>query len=36
MYGPSILQGAGFPAADGWYATVASPHMMEDAELCLG
>jgi branched-chain amino acid transport system substrate-binding protein len=33
MYGPSILQGAGFPAADGWYATVASPHMMEDADL---
>ncbi|HET7882754.1 MAG TPA: branched-chain amino acid ABC transporter substrate-binding protein [Acetobacteraceae bacterium] len=33
MYGPSILQGAGFPAADGWYATVACPHMMEDAEL---
>ena len=33
MYGPSILQGAGFPSADGWYATVASPHMMEDSEL---
>jgi branched-chain amino acid transport system substrate-binding protein len=33
MYGPSILQGAGFPAAEGWYATVACPHMMEDAEL---
>jgi branched-chain amino acid transport system substrate-binding protein len=33
MYGPSILQGAGFPAANGWYATVASPHMMEDAKL---
>jgi branched-chain amino acid transport system substrate-binding protein len=33
MYGPSILQGAGFPAAEGWYATVASPHMMEEAEL---
>ncbi len=33
MYGPSILSGAGFPSADGWYATVASPHMMEDAEL---
>jgi branched-chain amino acid transport system substrate-binding protein len=33
MYGPSILQGAGFPAAEGWYATVASPHMLEDAEL---
>jgi branched-chain amino acid transport system substrate-binding protein len=33
MYGPSILQGAGFPAANGWYATVASPHMMEEAKL---
>jgi branched-chain amino acid transport system substrate-binding protein len=33
MYGPSILQGAGFPAAAGWYATVASPHMMDDSEL---
>ena len=33
MYGPSILSGAGFPSADGWYATVASPHMMEDAAL---
>jgi len=33
MYGPSILTGAGFPAANGWYATVASPHMMDDAKL---
>jgi branched-chain amino acid transport system substrate-binding protein len=33
MYGPSILQGAGFPAANGWYATVASPHMIDDAKL---
>ena len=33
MYGPSILQGAGFPAANGWYATVASPHLIEDAKL---
>jgi branched-chain amino acid transport system substrate-binding protein len=33
MYGPSILQGAGFPSANGWYATVASPHMMDDAKL---
>ncbi len=33
MYGPSILQGAGFPAAEGWYATVACPHMMEEAEM---
>jgi branched-chain amino acid transport system substrate-binding protein len=33
MYGPSILTGAGFPASNGWYATVASPHMMEDSKL---
>ncbi len=33
MYGPSVLQGAGFPAANGWYATVASPHMMSASEL---
>jgi branched-chain amino acid transport system substrate-binding protein len=33
MYGPSILQGAGFPAANNWYATVASPHMIEDSKL---
>jgi len=33
MYGPSILQGAGFPSADGWYATVACPHMMEEADM---
>src|SRR4029077_16084791 len=33
MYGPPILQGAGFPAADGWYATVACPHMMEEADM---
>lgn len=33
IYGPSVLQGAGFPAADGWYATVASPHMIEEAAM---
>jgi branched-chain amino acid transport system substrate-binding protein len=33
MYGPSILQGAGFPASEGWYCTVAAPHMMEDSDL---
>jgi branched-chain amino acid transport system substrate-binding protein len=33
MYGPSILTGAGFPACNGWYCTVASPHMMDDAKL---
>jgi branched-chain amino acid transport system substrate-binding protein len=33
MYGPSILSGGGFPAADGWYSTVASPHLMDASEL---
>jgi branched-chain amino acid transport system substrate-binding protein len=33
MYGPSILTGAGFPASNGWYATVASPHMMDNTKL---
>jgi branched-chain amino acid transport system substrate-binding protein len=27
VYGPEMLTGVGFPAADGWYATTASPHM---------
>jgi branched-chain amino acid transport system substrate-binding protein len=30
MYGGSILNGAGFPASEGWYATNASPHTVED------
>ncbi len=25
-----LLKGAGFPAVEGWYATVASPHVIED------
>ena len=33
MVRPVVLSGAGFPAADGWYATVASPHMMDAKEL---
>ncbi len=33
MYGPSILSGAGFPAANGWYCTVASPHMIQESTL---
>lgn len=33
MYSPSFLQGAGFPAAEGWYATAASPHVIEDAKM---
>jgi branched-chain amino acid transport system substrate-binding protein len=27
----SILGGAGFPAADGWYTTIAAPHLLADA-----
>jgi branched-chain amino acid transport system substrate-binding protein len=30
MYGPDILTGGGFPAAEGWYATIASPHLVDD------
>jgi branched-chain amino acid transport system substrate-binding protein len=30
VQGASFLRGVGFPAADGWYATNASPHMVED------
>ncbi len=32
MQTPELLTGAGFPAADGWYATNASPHMTEDTK----
>jgi branched-chain amino acid transport system substrate-binding protein len=30
VVGASFLAGAGFPAAEGWYATVASPHLTDD------
>jgi branched-chain amino acid transport system substrate-binding protein len=30
VQGASFLKGAAFPAVDGWYATNASPHMLED------
>ena len=30
VQGASLLKGAAFPAVDGWYATNASPHMLED------
>ncbi|MBI1775193.1 MAG: branched-chain amino acid ABC transporter substrate-binding protein [Proteobacteria bacterium] len=33
MYGPDILKGAGFPASNGWYATLASPHVSEDPKI---
>ncbi len=32
MLGPELLTGAGFPAAEGWYATNASPHMTDDSK----
>ncbi len=30
VVGASFLTGAGFPAAEGWYGTVASPHLTAD------
>jgi branched-chain amino acid transport system substrate-binding protein len=30
VYGGSFLKGAGFPAAERWYTTTASPHLVED------
>ena len=32
IYAPDILTGAGFPAAEGWYVTVASPHALDSAD----
>ena len=31
MQGQTILEGVGFPAIEGWYATNASPHVTQDA-----
>ena len=33
VQGASFLKGVGFPAADGWYCTNASPHMLENANV---
>ena len=33
VQGASFLKGVGFPAADRWYATNASPHMLENPEV---
>jgi branched-chain amino acid transport system substrate-binding protein len=33
FYTPEILTGGGFPAAEGWYATIASPHVTEDSAI---
>ncbi len=30
VYEPEILGGGGFPAAEGWYATIAAPHLLDD------
>jgi branched-chain amino acid transport system substrate-binding protein len=32
MYEPEILTGGGFPAVEGWYASLASPHLLEEPE----
>jgi branched-chain amino acid transport system substrate-binding protein len=31
-YGATFLNGTGFPAADGWYSTIASPHLTGDTK----
>jgi len=33
MYGPELMTAVGFPANEGWYATIASPHVTEDAKM---
>ena len=33
LYGADLLKGAGFPAMQGWYATIASPHLTGDTKL---
>lgn len=32
MYGGSPLKGAGFPVLEGWYATIAAPHLLNGHE----
>src|SRR5271157_989395 len=33
MHQTSVLAAAGFPAVQGWYSTIAAPHMLDDAKL---
>jgi branched-chain amino acid transport system substrate-binding protein len=33
LAGPEMLTAVGFPAAEGWYATNASPHVIEEPEM---
>ncbi|MEJ0015462.1 MAG: branched-chain amino acid ABC transporter substrate-binding protein [Acetobacteraceae bacterium] len=30
MYSSDLLAGAGFPAVEGWYTSIAAPHLVED------
>ncbi len=32
MYGPELLSAVGYPANEGWYATIASPHLTGDTK----
>ncbi|MBV9826155.1 MAG: branched-chain amino acid ABC transporter substrate-binding protein [Alphaproteobacteria bacterium] len=32
VYGAEILKGAGYPAAEGWYATIAAPNVLENPD----
>jgi branched-chain amino acid transport system substrate-binding protein len=32
IYGAEILRGAGFPAAEGWYATIAAPNVLDNPD----
>ena len=33
MYSSSVLKGAGFPAVEGWYATIAAPYVFDDPKV---
>ena len=33
LYSPDVLGGGAFPAAEGWYTTIASPHVLENSEM---
>jgi branched-chain amino acid transport system substrate-binding protein len=33
VYGPEMLSAVGYPANEGWYATIASPHVTDDAKM---
>lgn len=33
MHQQSVLAGAGFPAAEGWYSTIAAPHLLDDGKV---